>query len=155
MNSLMKKQLMIFACLLATVLVSSAWASEGNEHEGKVEKPGANLNLFPPPQADPSKAARPAKPELTEPAYRAKVAGDSVTLKWSNVTSADAYHLQVATDANFKWLVVNEELMKANSYEVKGLSKSQHYFWRVAALKTDNASTFMKGWFSLSTFETP
>jgi hypothetical protein len=155
MNSLMKKQLMIFACLLITVLATSAFAEGEKQEEKQEKKAGANLDLFPPPKADASKSARPAKPELTAPAYRAQINGDSVTLKWSQVPAANAYHLQVATDPNFKWLTVNQEMMTENTFEVKGLEKGKHYFWRVAALKTDNLSTFMKGWFSLSTFETP
>ena len=118
-------------------------------------KGGANLNLFPPPQANHSKISRPSKPELLEPSYRAQINSDTVTLKWSPVASADAYHLQVATDPNFKWLVVNQEIMSGNSFQLSNLEKSHHYFWRVAALKTDNDPTYMKGWFSLSTFETP
>jgi hypothetical protein len=117
-------------------------------------KGGANLNLFPPPQANPSKVARPAKPELVEPAYRAQITGGTVNLKWSKVNSADAYHLQVATDPNFKWLVINQEILNGNSFQLNDLKKGEHYFWRVAALKTDNDPTYMKGWFSLSTFET-
>ncbi len=142
----MKKFSVILATLLLSLFTFSAHSEEGK---------GANMELFPAPKADASKAARPAKPELTEPSYRALIQGDTVTLKWKEVPAANAYHLQLAIDPNFKWLVVNEELLKANSFDVKGLEKAKHYFWRVAALKTENVPTFMKGWYSLSTFETP
>ena len=164
-----KKAVVLLACTIASTFTTQAFAADTTDAKGnevkvdtnipksEVEKKGtgANLNLFPPPQADLSKSARPAKPELLEPAYRAEVTSDSTTLKWSPVAMADAYNLQLATDPAFKWLVVNEELYKGTSFEAKGLEKGKHYFWRVAALKTDNAPTFMKGWFSLSTFETP
>jgi hypothetical protein len=164
-----KKVLVLLACTVATGFATQAFAADTTDAKGnavkfdtnvpknEVEKKatGANLNLFPPPKADLSKSARPAKPELVEPAYRAEVTSDSTTLKWNAVATADAYHLQLATDPVFKWLVVNEELYKGTSFEVKGLEKGKHYFWRVAAMKTDNAPTFMTGWFSLSTFETP
>jgi len=139
-----KKTWVMSSALIAVLFAFSAQAETG-----------ANLELFPAPKADLSKSARPSKPELTDPSYRARIDSENVTLKWNQVSTADAYHLQVATDPNFKWLLVNEELLKANSYDVKGLAKGHHYFWRVAALKTNNASTFMKGWYSLSTFETP
>jgi hypothetical protein len=145
-----------FLVLLAYVGVSTLGVPALAATEGEAEhKSGANLDLFPPPKADLSKSARPAKPELLEPSYRAQISADTATLKWSSVANADGYHLQLATDPAFKWLVVNEELFKGTSYEAKGLEKGKHYFWRVAAMKTDNAPTFMKGWFSLSTFETP
>jgi hypothetical protein len=154
----MLKQLQLATLSLIVIAATlSAAASEGAGHDEAAEglHKGANLNLFPPPQADTGKVKRPSKPDLLEPAYRAQINGDHVTLKWTSVASADAYHLQVATDPNFKWLVVNQSVMKGNSFEVKDLQKSSHYFWRVAALKTDNDPTYMKGWFSLSTFETP
>jgi len=144
----MKKTLLICAVVI-TSLSQMAFAEE-NEAPEK----GANMQIFKPAANDMSKSARPAKPELLEPTYRAKIGSDSVTLKWSAVSTASAYHLQVATDPNFKWLVVNEESTKVNSFDVKGLEKGKHYFWRVAALKQDNVTTFTKGWFSLSTFET-
>ncbi len=137
--------------LLNSVL---APASSGSGHDShKSSKKGANMDLFAPPKPDLSKSARPGRPDLLEPSYRAQIQEDSTLLKWSDVPTADAYHLQVATDPNFKWLIVNEQSLKATSYEVKGLMKSNHYFWRVAAIKLDNVSNFMKGWFSLSLFE--
>ena len=145
----MKNSLFICAVLFASVLSQVTLAEEKEAPEK-----GANLQIIKQPANDMSKSARPAKPELLEPSYRAKISSDSVTLKWSPVATASSYHLQVATDPNFKWLVVNEESTKQNSFDVKGLEKAKHYFWRVAALKQDNVPTFTKGWFSLSTFET-
>jgi hypothetical protein len=125
-------------------------ASHANTH---ASQSGANLNLFPPPQADSAKASRPNKPELTEPNFHAKITGDSVTLKWNAVDSVNAYHLQVATDPNFKWIVSESPMMSETSFQVSGLQKSTHYFWRVAAVKSENDATYMKSWFSGSEFE--
>jgi hypothetical protein len=113
---------------------------------------GANLNLFPPKQADVSRAQRPAKPQLTEPTYKAKVSGDAVTLKWQPVAMADSYHVQVATDINFKWLISDEWKVSGNFFEQKGLEKGKTYYWRVAGVKSDNVPTRMKGWFTVNTF---
>ena len=116
---------------------------------------GANLNLFAAPKADSNKAKQPSKPELKAPAYQAKITTENVNLKWSAVTSADAYHLQIATDPAFKWLVTNQEVLKETSFELTGLKKGTHYFWRVAAVKSDNEPTYTKSWFSTSAFQTP
>jgi hypothetical protein len=155
--------------LLSFLVLTVTFAAFANTSEPTVEaghgtekaaahaskKGGADLNLFPPPQADHSKVARPAKPELVEPAFHSKTTAEAITLKWNAVATADAYHLQVATDPNFKWLVNEEMMTKNTSFEVKGLKPATHYFWRVAALKTDNTQTYMKGWFASSEFEKP
>lgn len=162
------KQLLSFLVLTITLTLTfaafanteapTAAAGHGTEKAAAhtpAKKGGADLNLFPPPQADHSKVARPAKPELVEPSFHSKIAADAITLKWNAVATANAYHLQVATDPNFKWLVNEEMMTKNTSFEVKGLKPATHYFWRVAALKTDNTQTYMKGWFASSEFEKP
>ncbi|MEN0060063.1 MAG: fibronectin type III domain-containing protein, partial [Bdellovibrio sp.] len=95
----------------------------------------------------------PAKPELTSPEYFAAIKTDSVTLKWKEAQGAQVYHVQVATDPNFKWLVANEYHHKNTSYEVAGLTAGQFYYWRVAAVQSTNWSTFRKSFFTTSMFE--
>lgn len=142
--------------LLTLLVLTLSFSAFANEHEKHAEKTGgANMNLFPPPQADRSKVARPGKPELVEPSWHSKIAADAITLKWNAVATADAYHVQVATDPNFKWLVSEQQLHKGTTLDVKGLQAGTHYFWRVAALKTDNTPSYMKGWYASSEFEKP
>ena len=100
------KNILLITAVLFTSVLSQVVLSEEREAPEK----GANMQIFKQPDNDLSKSARPAKPELLEPSYRAKITSDAVTLKWSSVATASAYHLQVATDPNFKWLLVNEEL---------------------------------------------
>jgi len=126
-------------------------SGQDTSHELK-SKAGANLNLFPEKQQDASKKAVPAKPTLTEPAYKAAITGGAVTLRWNAVDGANAYHVQVATDPAFKWLVSDEWNLTATSFEQKNLQAGQSYFWRVAALRTANESGFMKGWFAHNMF---
>lgn len=141
-----------FALLSSVSLFSSAGESpHGSGHELK-NKAGANLNLFPEKQHDASKMAVPAKPTLIEPAYKATITGGAVTLKWNTVEGANAYHVQVATDPAFKWLVTDEWNLAANSFDQKNLQAGKSYFWRVAALRTANESGFMKGWFANNMF---
>ena len=145
---------LVFA-VIATISLS-VFASE-TAHEGVHEirgKSGANLTLFPTKQQDATKKERPGKPKLSEPGYKAVINGNSVTLKWENVETANAYHVQVATDPAFKWLVSDNWNVSGNSFEQKELKPATSYFWRVAAIRSANEATFMKGWFSVNTFVT-
>ncbi len=145
---------------LSFTLASSAFAAGGEEHGGGhggghgglTEKMNA---LFPQPTDKAEKRDVPAKPELVSPAYFTSIKGDKVTIQWKAVTGADEYHVQVATDANFKWLVKEDHHAKETSMEVAGLEAGKHYFWRVAAVKTKNWDTFRKSFFAMSMFETP
>lgn len=150
----MKILVSLFAFAMTLTLASASLAEEAHSggHGNLTEKMNA---LFPQPKADPTKNEVPAKPELASPGYYAAIKGDKTTLTWKAVTGADEYHVQVATDANFKWLVANEYSVKNTSFEVTGLEAGKHYFWRVAAVKSNNWSTFRKSFFAMSMFETP
>nr|BFD64464.1 hypothetical protein BdHM001_31450 [Bdellovibrio sp. HM001] len=155
----MKILVSLFAFAMTLSLASASLAEEahgggghGGGHGGLTEKMNA---LFPQPKADPTKNEVPAKPQLESPGYYQAIKADKTTLTWKAVAGADEYHVQVATDANFKWLVANEYSVKGNSFEVTGLEAGKHYFWRVAAVKSNNWSTFRKSFFAMSMFETP
>ncbi|MCK6599170.1 MAG: fibronectin type III domain-containing protein [Bdellovibrionaceae bacterium] len=128
-------------------------ASNGNEH-GSVSKakhdPGS---LFPQPKQNKDKSTPPAKTTLGEPAFMAKISGPKATLKWSAVSGAENYHLQVATDPNFKWLKVDDQFQKNTTYELTGLEAGKSYYWRVAAVKNSNDSMYIKGDYEKSMFE--
>ncbi|WP_413289141.1 fibronectin type III domain-containing protein [Bdellovibrio sp. HCB337] len=109
--------------------------------------------LFPPPQPNTTLGERPDKPELTAPTYFQKVGDSKVTLQWKASPNAEAYHVQVATDPNFKWLVKEENIYKGTSLEVSGLQGGKHYFWRVSGVKPDNKAGHMQGAFASSMFE--
>lgn len=149
--------------LVATVSVLTltsalSFANEGGEHtaapaaEGKGSKTATNF--FPKKQADKTLATRPESPELIEPAFMTKVTGGTVTLKWKEVAGATNYHLQLATDPNFKWLVKNDFLYQGTSFEATGLEAGKHYYWRVAAQKGTNEPAYTKSGFNKSMFET-
>ncbi|WP_374075952.1 fibronectin type III domain-containing protein [Bdellovibrio bacteriovorus] len=151
----MKILVSLLAFALTLALTSPSLAEEGHGgggHGNLAEKMNA---LFPKPQEQPDKHDVPAKPELSSPAYFSEVSGDKTALTWKAVAGADEYHVQVATDANFKWLVANEYHNKTTSFEATGLEAGKHYFWRVAAVKSTNWSTFRKSFFATSMFATP
>lgn len=126
-------------------------AAEHTEHEETHN--GANLHLLTPPMVNRAKATRPGKVALESPAAFAKVQGGTATLKWTESKGADSYQIQVATDPNFKWLLKNENFYKGNSMELGGLEAGKQYFWRVAGMKGDNDPEYIKGFFTMSSFE--
>jgi hypothetical protein len=116
---------------------------------------GRDMNaLFPKPQPNVALSQPPAKTELVSPSYYEKMSGATATLKWKESTDASVYHVQVATDPNYKWLVKEEHLYKGTSLELSGLEAGKHYFWRVAAVKPDNKAGDIAGPFAASMFET-
>lgn len=151
----MKILVSLLAFALTLALTSPSLAEQGHGgggHGNLAEKMNA---LFPEPQAQPEKNNVPTKPELSAPAYFAEVKGEKATLTWKAVQGAEEYHVQLATDPNFKWLVANEYHHKATSFEATGLEAGKHYYWRVAAVKPNNWSTFRKSFFATSMFATP
>ncbi|MBX3040213.1 MAG: fibronectin type III domain-containing protein [Bdellovibrionaceae bacterium] len=150
------KKLELFLVLFASLTLSAtsfAAAEEHDAHGGGLPHRD-NTALFPQPKADPAKASAPAPAKLLEPAFSASVSGEAVTLKWAAVPTADVYHVQVATDPNFKWLKTDDHTVKGTELKVDGLEKGKTYFWRVAGWKNSNMAATNKGTFSSSTFVT-
>ena len=152
---------MNFKSLIATVLsslvfVSFAQSETKTEHSSAPKSHGKSdpAKLFPQPQMNKAKSTPPKKTELIEPAFMAQVPGTSVTLKWNTVETAENYHLQVATDATFKWLKVDENFLKKPSYDLSQLETGKTYYWRVAAVKNSNDAMYIKSPFETSSFET-
>jgi hypothetical protein len=146
-------------CLVATMAFaneSSEAPAHKAEHKSLVEekKSKTATNFFPKKEADKSLATRPAAPELVEPLFMTNVTNGAVTLKWKEVPGSTNYHLQLATDPNFKWLVVNETLFTGTYFEAKNLEAGKHYYWRVAAQKGTNEPAYTKSAFNKSMFET-
>jgi len=150
----MKIMISLVGFVLSLAFVSNAVATE-EAYEQKEQKLSQDMNaLFPPKQPELSKGQQPDSTQLIEPAYFEMVKGDKVTLKWKAVEGVDYYKVQAATDPNFKWLVADEDFDKETSYELTKLQPGQHYFWRVSAVKADNATTHRKSFFTTSMFAT-
>ena len=85
--------------------------------------------------------ARPAAPFVSQPAEGAKVYGDSVTFKWSESVVAEKYHLQVASDKEFKALLLDRKEITGG--EFKFAVEPGSYFWRIASIaKGDDHGPF-------------
>lgn len=129
--------------------VDKAGHDKANHHE----KLGKEMNsLFPPKHKDPAHSASPNTVKLTSPKFLAQISGASVKLEWSVAEGASNYHVQVATDPNFKWLIANDAFVKGTSFEATQLEAGKKYYWRVAAVKGQNDSMFTKSLFVSSVF---
>lgn len=96
----------------------------------------------------------PGKVTLSQPKALAKISGNSVALKWEKMDGV-VYHVQVAKDPRYKWIVTENHEVSGESFEVSNLEAGQQYFWRVAARKPGNDAGYTKGAFTASSFETP
>jgi hypothetical protein len=110
-------------------------------------------HLYPYPEANQNVVQLPNKPEIESPAFFARLTG-TATLKWQAVEGVTGYHVQVATDPNFKWLVLEDFHYQSNSIEVANLQEGLHYHWRVLAVKRTNDSSWMKSAWNRSMFTT-
>ena len=110
-------------------------------------------SLFPEKPKNSKVSARPPSVELTGPKFLAKVSGE-VKLEWKPTAGADSYHIQVATDPNFKWLVVQDQAVKDTAYGFSKGEPGKKYYWRVAAFNSKNDSMYTKSNFSGSVFIT-
>ena len=110
-------------------------------------------SLFPEKQKNSKVSARPPSVELTGPKFLAKVSSE-VKLEWKPTAGADSYHLQVATDPNFKWLVVQDQSVKDTAYSFSKGEPGKKYYWRVAAFNSKNDSMYTKSNFTGSVFVT-
>lgn len=148
----MSKILMILAsAFIFNVCFASSPAPEAHGQAKAKHDPGS---LFPQPKQNKDKSTPPVKASLVEPAFMAKINATAVTLKWNTVAGAENYHLQVATDPNFKWLKVDNQFQKTATFELTGLEAGKSYYWRVAAVKNSNDSMYIKGEYEKSMFET-
>ncbi len=137
----------VFCSLALTICLSQfSLAAEKEEHRD-------NAALFPPHHADSGKSTPPAAVKLLEPAFQAKLGGTETALTWEASQGATSYHVQVATDPNFKWLLSDEHFVTGTKFQAKGLEKGKTYYWRVAPWKDGNLAATNKGPFSNSIFE--
>lgn len=142
--------ILAFALTILATMPSIAEEAHKGGHENLPQKMNA---LFPQPQPQPSKRELPAIPVLVNPVFNAQVSEGKVELKWEPVANATEYHLQVATDTEFKWIVLENYHLKSTNYEITALTPGARYYWRVAAVNTKNWNTFKKGFFAKSSFQ--
>ena len=134
----MKKMMILFSVFVCSIVLAAGGGEEGGKAHHDWNK------VSPQPVADTSKSVIPASTKLVTPTFLQKVQGNEATLKWEEVSGTE-YYLQVATDAAFKWMIVDSPNMKTTEYTVKGLEAGKQYFWRVYTQKPDNWVGYTKG----------
>lgn len=127
-------------------ILSLNLSAQANEHKWN--------KLFSQPKFEEKLAATPAKTTLLSPDFMQTVSAAKVQLKWKDVSDAPEYHVQVATDPNFKWLTIDQNNVKENKFEATGLEAGKTYFWRVASVNTGKTNTHQKSSFVQSSFVT-
>jgi hypothetical protein len=113
--------------------------------------------ILPEKQPDKKLADRPDKVKLTSPKFLSAISGTAVKLEWTEAAKANFYHVQVSKDAGFNnrsMYVADEKWVKGTSFDVSNLETGHKYFWRVAAVNSENDSQFTKSLFTSSAFET-
>ena len=124
-------------------------------HHGEHNELSKKMNsLFPQKEKDPTQSTRPLQVKLHSPKFLEVVGAPTAKLTWEAGEGATSYHVQVATDPNFKWLVANDYWVKTPSFEVSKLEAGKRYFWRVASVRESNISMYTKTLFVSSAFDT-
>ena len=76
-------------------------------------------------------------PELLTPENKSKIFVDNVTLRWSSVSDAKNYWLQLSTDADFRNIIYSNKKIIENNYSIKNI-KPSIYYWRVCSIDKSN-----------------
>lgn len=92
----------------------------------------------------------PDTPSPVAPANGAVALPVTVTLQWTEPERATFYALQVATDANFSTLIVDQDGLANPGYQVTNLLFGTIYFWRVQA----GNATGVSDWSTVFSFVT-
>lgn len=114
----------------------------------------ANTELFTQENADLSKSTRPEAPKLTAPQALSTVSSSEVLLTWANSPTADKYNVQVSTNPMFFEQLVNDSNVSTNEFKLTQLEPGKTYYWRVAAIKSNNDTGTIKSNFTRSSFNT-
>jgi hypothetical protein len=95
--------------------------------------------------------ARPEAPLVVGPARNGKLSVGEGSLDWTQSVDAAAYRLQVATDAQFANVVVNETRLSGNRFSTNALPIGQ-YHWRIGSVRTVTGKDDVGPWGDASTF---
>lgn len=80
--------------------------------------------------------ARPEPPLLATPAARSKVLAGAVPFAWSQPVAAGRFRLQVARDAAFRDVLIDNHSVATNQFSASIEAQGQ-YHWRVASITPD------------------
>lgn len=92
----------------------------------------------------------PPAPVLVSPLNNTVGSLLTVTMIWNASPAAVSYRLQVAADAGFSTLILNDSTLTSTSRIISGLTPLTTYYWRVNAKNSNGIS----GWSSVWNFRT-
>ena len=81
--------------------------------------------------------ARPVPPSLLEPAAEAKLHGAPPTLWWSTPSGIDRFHVQIARDAAFEDLLIDEPALGPQRFTLAAEPPPGTYYWRAASIEAN------------------
>lgn len=87
--------------------------------------------------------ARPLEPDSLYPESDAKLKNKPPELKWLPIAGAQGYLLQVATNRDFKKLII-DKYVNDTSYQLSDLSSGE-YFWRLATITHSSTDEDKRG----------
>ena len=88
-----------------------------------------------------------AVPVLLSPANNSTGVATTLTLRWTGVSGATTYHLQLGTDSTFAGGIVKDDSTIADTSRlVAGLSGGTKYFWRVLAKTAAGTGAYSVAW---------
>jgi len=88
----------------------------------------------------------PLSPTLVSPVNNAVNQPLNLNLVWNKVQYAGSYRVQVATDAAFNNIIVNDSTLTDSVKTVSGLNNITDYWWRVNAKNISGTSSFSSAW---------
>ncbi|MCU7494304.1 MAG: T9SS type A sorting domain-containing protein [Ignavibacteria bacterium] len=90
--------------------------------------------------------AVPSAVVLSSPSNNAVSQDTALTLSWNPIPVAATYKVQVSKDQNFSSFVLDDSTVTSTSIDLKGLSSSTKYFWRVAGKNSSGTGIFSAVW---------
>ncbi len=80
---------------------------------------------------------RPQPPVQLKPTPAQVFRATAPQLQWSDSAEADRYHLQIATDENFKQIIVDQKDLKSTKFDTSEWPDIQGYYWRLTSITSD------------------
>jgi hypothetical protein len=90
--------------------------------------------------------AAPSAPVLVSPANGANGQPLTLTIVWRKSINAASYRLQIATDAGFNTLILNDSTLTDSLRLVSGLTQLTTYYWRVNAKDIGGTGPYSTIW---------
>ncbi len=81
--------------------------------------------------------AHPQPPVQLKPDENFVLRGKGPQLQWTASADAAKYRLEIASDKDFKHILLDRSDLSANHYDASGLSDVGHYYWRLTSIAPD------------------